>query len=275
MLKGELRKCYFVYPSLCTFRYSFDELRSVLADPFGHSALPQSENYYRSLDFPLDIQPFEMLPSRHGGGIIAAQAAAEPDERWLPECVLHSIADPRTPQGMESFRRSVTCSSLPARVYVLEPQNDPFAKYPTRDGRRFRSCYTTPENVDGCEDEVYWVVDAKPTKSVNRLLEAFREVAIGFQVQLHWLPDAPPILKTETADWFLDASLTQKWCRVSNVSEGVGLNFAVLAFCALHVRNLAIGSCVRAVHLVASIEGRPTIRRAFWSQWRLRHLSTR
>ena len=127
MLKGELRKCYFVYPSLCTFRYSFDELRSVLADPFGHSALPQSENYYRSLDFPLDIQPFEMLPSRHGGGIIAAQAAAEPDERWLPECVLHSIADPRTPQGMESFRRSVTCSSLPARVYVLEPQNEPFA----------------------------------------------------------------------------------------------------------------------------------------------------
>lgn len=173
---------------------------------------------------------------------------------------------------METFRRSEARSSFPADVSVLEPQSDPFAEYPTRDGRRFRWCYTTPENVDCCEDEIYWVVDAKPTKSASRVLDALREVAMDFQVQLDWLPDAPPALKTETADWFLDATLRQEWCRVSSVSQGVGLNFAVTVFCALHVRNLAIGSSVRAIHLVASIEGRTNVRKVFWSPWRLSHL---
>ena len=66
MLVGEPRQCYYIYPSCCCFRYSFDELRTVLADPVGCSALSQGVSYYRSFGYPLDIQPFDMLPSEHG-----------------------------------------------------------------------------------------------------------------------------------------------------------------------------------------------------------------
>jgi hypothetical protein len=266
MLVGEPRTRYYVYPSCCIFRYSFDDLRSVLADPFGHSALGQSVNYYRCLDYPLDIQPFDMLGSGHGGGIIVAHAAVEPDDRWLPACVLRSIASVGLPSGMVMFRASPARSSFPAHVSVLEPQSDPFAEYPTCDGRRFRWCSTTPENVDCCGDDVYWVLEPGPMRSATRLLESLREVAMDFQVQLDWLPDPPDSLKKETSGWFKDASLRQEWCRVSSVSQGVGLNFAVTVFCALHVRNLPIGSRLRAVHLVASIEGRPNVRKVFWKR---------
>ena len=266
MLVGEPRKRYYIYPSYCCFRYSFDELGRVLADPFGYSALSQGVNYYRCLDYPLDIQPFDMLPSRHGGGIIVAHAGVEPDERWLPSCVLMSIADIRTPRGMEAFDRSDADSSFPAHVSVLEPQSDPFAEYPTRDGRKFRPCSTTPENVDWCEDDIYWVMDAKPTKSVTRLQDELGYVAMDFQVHLDWLSDAPAPLKQETSDWFSHTTLRQQWCRVSSVSQGVGLNYAVTVFCALHVRNGPGGSSIRAIHLVSSIEGRPNVRKVFWKQ---------
>ncbi len=264
MLVGEPRKRYYVYPSCCCFRYSFDELATVLADPIGHEGLSERDVYYECLGYSLDIQPFDMLPSRHGGGIIVAHAASEPDERWLPSCVLHSIADVTAPHGMESFRRSQAGISFPARVSVLEPQSDPFAEYPTRNGRRFRWCYITPENVDWCENDIYWIVDAQPTRSANGLREALREAAIEFQVDLDWLPEAPAPLEEETHGWFQDTTLTQEWCRASSVSQGAGFNFAVTVFCALHVRNLATGSSLRAVHLVSSIEGRPSIRRVFW-----------
>jgi len=236
----------------------------VLADPVGCSALSEGVNYYRALDYPLDIQPFDMFPSRRGGGIIVAHAGVEPDERWLPECVLMSIADISAPRGMEPFRRSDARSSFPAHVSVLEPQSDPFAEYPTRDGRKFQSCSTTPENVDWCENDIYWVMDAKPTKSTIRLQDALGSVAADFQVQLDWLPDAPPPLKEETRDWFLDTTMKQQWCRVSNIPRGVGLNFALTVFCALHASNYVGGSNIRAIHLVASIEGRPNIRNVFW-----------
>ena len=86
---------------------------------------------------------------------------------------------------------------------MLEPESDPFAEYPTRDGRKFQSCYVTPENVDSCENDIYWAMDVKPTKSTIRLQDALGSVAADFEVDLQWLPDAPPPLKEETRDWFL------------------------------------------------------------------------
>lgn len=264
MLVGEPRKRYYIYPSNCCFRYSFDELRTVLADPVGCSALSQGVNYYRALDFPMDIQPFDMFPSRRGGGIIVAHAGVGPDERWLPDCVLGAIADIASPRGMESFRRSDADSSFPAHVSVLEPQNDTFAEYPTRDGRKFQSCYVTPENVDWCENDIYWVMDAKPTKSTIHLQDALGSVAKDFRVHLRWLPDAPLPLKEESRDWFLDKTMKQHWCHVSGIPRGVGLNLALTVFCAVHASNYVGGSNIRAIHLVASIEGRPNIRNVFW-----------
>jgi hypothetical protein len=265
MLTGEPRKRYYIYPSCCCFRYSFDDLRSILADPFGYSALSQSKNYYYALDYPFDIQPFDMLSSQQGGGIIVAHAADDSKERWLPECVLGSIADIRKPHGMGPFGGSNARISFPAYVVVLEPENDPYAEYPTRDGRRFQPCSVTPENVDCCGDDIYWIVDVKSVKSLRRIREALGAVAADFQFQLDWLPDVPPNLTNETSDWFKGATVKQEWCRVSGASQGVGMNFAITVFCALHVRNLAyVGPSIRAIHLVASIEGRPNVRKVFW-----------
>lgn len=264
MLVGEPRKRYYVYPSCCCFRYSFDELGTVLAQPLGYEGLPERDVYYQCLGYPLDIQPFDMLPSRHGGGIIVAHAAMEPEERWLPSAVLMSIADISTPSGMVGFYRSDARSSFSAEVAVLEPQSDPFAEYPTRDGRKFRSCYATPENIDCCPNDIYWVVEVKPGNAANRLLESIPDVATEFGLDLDRTPSIPQALKEETRDWFIDATFSRHWYRVSNASPRVGLNFAITVFCGLHFRNLAGGSCLRAVHLVASIEGRPNARKVFW-----------
>lgn len=265
MLVGEPQKRYYVYPSNCCFRYSFEQLGEVLADPIGHEGLPERAVYYQCLDYPLDIQPFNMLPSRHGGGIIVAHAAMEPDDRWLPSCVLGAIADIRMPPGMGPFRPSDDGGSFPAHVSVLEPQSDPFAEYPTRDGRKHQRCSTTPENVDWCENDIYWVMDVMPTKSTIRLLDALECVAMDFQLRLDWLSDAPSPLKQETSGWFPDTTLRQQWCRVSGIGRGVGLNYALTVFCSQHVRNFVGGSNIRSIHLVASIEGRPNIRSVFWS----------
>lgn len=268
MLIGEPRRRYYIYPSCCCFRYSFDELGTVLGNPIGCSAVPERDVYYQCLGYPLDIQPFEMLPSRHGGGIIVAHAGVEPDERWLPDCVLGSIADVRAPDGMMGFRRSSARSSFRAHVSVLEPQSDPFAEYPTRDGRTFQLCYATPENVDSCANETYWVVEVKPGRAANLVLESIPDVARDFGVNLDRVVDLPQALKEETSDWFLDTTYRREWYRASSASQGVGLNFAIIVFCGLHFRNLPGGSCLRAVHLLGSIEGRPNVRNVFWHKTR-------
>lgn len=268
MLVGEPRKRYYIYPSCCCFQYSFDELRTVLADPIGCSALSEGVDYYQSLNFPLDVQPFDMLPSQHGGGIVVAHAAMEPNERWLPEEVLLSRAGGSTPHGMEAFRFSDVGRTFPAHVLVLQPEGDPFAEYPTRDGRRFQSCYATLENADSCADETYWVVEVKPGKAANRILESIPEAAREFDLDLDRVVDVPQALQEETREWFVDATFHREWYRVSNASQRVGLNFAIIVFCGLHFRNLAGGSCLRAVHLLASIEGRPNVRNVFWHKTR-------
>jgi hypothetical protein len=257
MLHKEPFHNYIAYPSWANPSYCWSDLPRLLADPIGSGYLEpgRSLEYYLSLGFPRDPQPYRLVNGPVGGGIIMWEGdpLAGGGWKWLPIAILGSEANLRVPPGMENI-----FASSGVQVVAIEPWSIPFE----RKSRIYR-CGASTEHADSAGDSIYWILCTRGAVERIKRVREISSIAAGFELQATPLSQVPDALLAETAPWFSDAPHSRTWFEVKGGGDGLGYHFAVLVYVAYHLRWVA-GPKVLSVHLVANIEGKPNARRD-WS----------
>lgn len=116
MLRTQPGTIYIVYPSWASFTYGWDQLPQLMSDPLGSGYLDKGKDY-EGYGFRMQIQPFEMLSSRAGNGIVVAHTEGA---RWLPEAILGKEAGILAPDHIDRmmgrFDRKSTTSTRERRT---------------------------------------------------------------------------------------------------------------------------------------------------------------
>jgi hypothetical protein len=266
MLRLENDRQYLVYPSWAVLPYRWENLPQLLANPkasgFLHGNIPDDRwsNSHR----------IEYLNGPTGGGVITVHQTRnrpppDPDNptrslpvnRWLGSLVLASEANLRIPNGC-----GLAGDSFGPLVTYLEP-------YPQfeevslglREKPKLYLCAATPEHAETAGESVYWLASLDRRKRRPDLGEV-PGWAAAFGLTLTEVADLTAALRAETAAWFLEPSAFDNvWWQVTGGPRLAGWHFAVLVWLALHARSVV--KPLRAMHLVARIEGQPRFRRTW------------
>jgi len=122
-------------------------------------------------------------------------------------------------------------------------------------------CGTTPEHAEPAGASVFWLASLEKRRRSSNLAEV-PGWAQAFGLSVTELAQIPPQLQSETSDWFRPPSeFDNVWFQVTGADDSAGFHFAVLVWVALHARSVV--KPLRAMHLVARIEGRPLFRKTW------------
>jgi hypothetical protein len=130
---------------------------------------------------------------------------------------------------------------------------------------RVYRCGVTPEHASAGADRVYWLMVFEKGARSLRGLDQLPGWAAAFDAEVTIVPEPSAELRSETESWMLNPLHETLWYEVSGGGERVGWQLAVPLWTGLHLRRIA-GKRLRALHVVAFIEGEPNFRR----EWALR-----
>jgi hypothetical protein len=255
MLHKETKRTFIVYPSWAELSAKWADLPRLLADPLNSGFLPQKFDPAR--DKGWSQQRYELIDGPEGGGIVVRHRDGT-RRAWICELILTREANMLAPNGMEATLMRAPDESP---VSYLEPM--------TR-GWQFRGVKKPPnfrpglsyEHADAAGDIIYWVVRFKRARnSSNKVkgLESVPDWARHFGLEAKRLDSGPPdALRAESDSWFPNREFESAWFEVRGDGDSVGFQFAVLVYVGNHLRWVG-GPRVISIHLVAQIEGRPSI----------------
>jgi len=251
MLKKDLEKQCFVYPSWAKFTYSWEDLPRLLSDPLGSGCvedLGYTLKDYEKYGWSLEIQPFELIDGPAGGGIILAHIGKD-DKGWLPVLLLYSEANVRSPDAMKAM------PTYDYNVTYLEPRDEPGVEYGIGKRAKIYSVGVSAEHIESMPDDIFWLLR---TKKSNRKIPGIDEIpqwGEHFGLQVLRLENPPRPVLSETEGW-RKSEFDYCWFTVKGGGQGFGYNFAVMLYIALHLAYVG-GRRIRSMHLLSAIEGKP------------------
>lgn len=244
---------FIVYPSWAKLPYSWERLPGLLWNPRKSGFLTPA-NYG---DYPVAPPKMDFLDGPTGGGVIVVNKQRE--ERWLGGLVLVSHANLCLPGG----RALVAVDPFGVLVTYLEPyENPPEVQFGLRPRPKLYLCGATPEHADSAGASVFWLASLEKRQRRSSNLAEVPRWAQAFGFSVTELATIPPQLQCETSDWFRQPSeFDNVWFQVVGDGNSAGYHFAVLVWVALHARSVV--KQLRAMHLVAQIEGQPLFRKTW------------
>lgn len=263
MLKAEPDSNYRVWPSWAnSFSFKWNELPRLLADPI--AAGFASEDDLRSLKMGIvekETRIGEFYSGKFGNGVF--QYTKLPDKYWFGEIVFNRECSVEGVPGYQRIKRNDV-----ARIDFLTLRGDAglrllgegILKRP-----REYTCRASIEHVDSVGEDVFWLIDYTPARNLMKGLDAISAIGESFGLHIEEVKteDMPKNILEETDPWFPNRN-TMLWYSVKSTYSGAGLHFALMYYCALHLRSIA-SRRMRSMHLIAQIEGQPHIRRQ-WSR---------
>lgn len=268
MLTLDTDRQFIVYPSWANLPYAWDRLPEILSDPKNSGFLQAPVHR----DYPIPPPRIDYLNGPAGGGVIVVHqtrhrlpadidnpALALPVNQWLGTLVLVSEANLREPNG----RALVPSDPFGSLVTYLEPYEYPAeVQLGLRSRPKLYLCAATPEHAESAGTSVFWLTSLERRKRRPSALAEIRGWALAFGLCIMELSETPDRLRLETADWFgSPPAFDDMWYEVSGDGSSAGFHFAVLVYLALHARSVI--KQLRAMHLVANIEGQPLFRKTW------------
>jgi hypothetical protein len=244
---------FIVYPSWAKLPYAWDRLPGLLWNPKKSGFLPNA--YYA--DYPVTPPKMHFLDGSAGGGVIVVHKLR--DERWLGGLVLVSHANRRIPNG----RALVASDPFGGLVTYLEPyDNPPEVQVGIRARPKLYLCGATPEHAESAGTSVFWLASLEKRRRTSSDLTEVPRWARPFGLSVTVLSGMPDQLQSETSDWFRQPpEFEDLWFQVAGGDNSAGFHFGVLVYVALHARSVV--KRLRAMHLVAQIEGKPLFRKTW------------
>jgi hypothetical protein len=244
---------FIVYPSWAKLPYTWDRLPGILWNPKKSGFLPVG-NYS---DYPIAQPKIDFHDGPAGGGVIEVHKLR--DERWMGGLVLVAEANRCIPGG----RALVPVDPFGLLVTYLEPyENPPEVQLGLRSRPKLYVCGATPEHAGSAGDSVFWLASLEKRQRSAPGLTDVPAWAEGFGLSVTQLSDMPAQLQSETADWFRQPSEFENvWFQIEGGDRSAGFHFAVVTWVALHARSIV--KRLRAMHLVASIQGQPLFRKTW------------
>jgi hypothetical protein len=253
MLLLDKDRQFIVYPSWAKLPYTWDRLPGLLWNPKKSGFLTPA--YYG--DYPVAPPKIDFLDGPAGGGVIVVNKP--PEERWLGGLVLVSHANLRVPGG----RALVAVDPFGVLVTYVEPyDNPPEVQFGLCPRPKLYVCGATPEHAESAGTSVFWLASLEKRQRAASNLAEVASWAQAFGLSVTELSHIPAQLQSETSDWFQQPSeFDNVWFQVAGGDHSAGFHFAVLVWVALHARSVV--KRLRAMHLVAQIEGRPLFRKTW------------
>jgi len=244
---------FVVYPSWAKLPYAWNRLPGLLWNPKKSGFL--GDGYFS--DYPMKPPKMDFLDGPAGGGVIVVNKPR--DERWLGGLVLVSHANRCIPNG----RALVASDPFGLVVTYLEPYEDPpEVQLGLRPRPKLYLCGATPEHAESAGTSIFWLASLEKRRRARSDLAEVPRWASAFGLSVTVLAGVPEQLRAETTDWFLEpAEFDYVWFQVASSDRSAGYHFAVLVYVALHARSVV--KPLRAMHLVADIEGRPLFRKTW------------
>jgi hypothetical protein len=123
-------------------------------------------------------------------------------------------------------------------------------------------CGATPEHAESAGTSVFWLASLEKRQRALSDLNEVPRWAEAFGLSVTALSGIPAPLQSETSDWFRQPSeFDNVWLQVAGGDTSAGFHFGVLVYVALHARSVV--KRLRAMHLVAQIEGKPLFRKTW------------
>jgi len=254
MLAAEKDTWYFVYPPGVEFSYRWEDLDIVLTQAVEVlSADPNFERWYRAqLDYPESFEPGQFMDGPFGGGVICVDLRPSEKNKWLPVQLLGKEADLMPPQAM------LHQDSFPFDIRVLQPRNEPFMPRIKGSSRFSMLEGATAEHLASAKDDVYWLVTCTSGSISKRVKEQVMDTALGFNCEIEPLDMLPADVHEQAGPLFRRGAPHTVAFRLTRYPKCAGMNFAIMLYVGLLLRRKH-GIRIRTMHLLASIEGAPTV----------------
>jgi hypothetical protein len=262
LLKSEPKTLYAVYPSWASYEIDWQTLKPHVQDPLNSNLLDATTVQWiahKKLR-PQNPEPIETLDGPAGGGIVIEHLrTAPPGLVWY---VFNEFAEGAAPLGVNGVR-----ADRSEHVCYLQPARKLYG-FGRRPPKVYDLCYISFEHAESAGESLYWVVDFTGKKEIAGLDEV-SGLANGFGLEANRPEAEPPELASEVpellalgSDWYswLDHRLV--WYRVSGGREGIGYQFAIIVYVALHLRKVA-GRAFKTMHLIGQVETKARFR----SKW--------
>ncbi len=253
MLRLEDNRQYIVFPSWLKVAYNWEDLPGILSNPLKYDKMGTQTygiNGLKSLGFPEEVQPADLLNGPLGGGIIVPHIRK--DERWLPYHVLgfNNGATLTTPRTLLHYDK------LQYSVGFLEHCTHPGNAYQHSKKPKNFDCVISAEHVDNTGDKVFWLMTVPQGKMVPGINELPKWIN-SFGCILEKIPFENSYLAQETSNWRGD-DLSYSCFKVEKGGSGYNFHLAVMLYFGLHFVSLR-GNNLLSMHLLAQIEGNPQL----------------
>ena len=245
MLRIYPNNMYLVYPSWASFSYQWDQLPRLLADPLGTGLLDKALNW-ASYGYPMEIQPYELLSSQAGNGVIVAHTGGS---RWLPDAVLSKEAELIAPDDIDRM-----AGRFDPPVYYLHPQTTDKVVLGIDPPQRRYLCKFGIEAMNCGPGELHWICVSK--RDIAGADEELRNVATSFGLTLSATAAAPP-LPDDAMAYLRHHGGILSCLRGHTEIDDVGFHLAAMYYAGFlmksrHPRDFAY------LCLVADVEGSPS-----------------
>jgi hypothetical protein len=246
MLHLDKERSYVVYPTFAHLKFSWDDLPTVLADPYSHSEFGRA-NYtverLQSFGWVFPPQQCELIPGPCGNGIIVVHAP--PRSGWYAGTLLSLT----TPQGIRmepDWRCSVT---------YVEPRDEPGWELGLGKKAKYYPFGASGEHTEAAGDAVFWLLRVRPSKRSIKGLSDLPQWAKHFGIDVTPVSDVPQKVLDEVAQW-RDPEREQYWFKVEKGGDVFDWQFAAMLYCGLHLVYVG-GPRVRSMHIISTIQGEP------------------
>ncbi|HAW29811.1 MAG TPA: hypothetical protein DCY03_17090 [Planctomycetaceae bacterium] len=261
MLKNELERSYFVYPSWANPPFQWDELQKLLHAPLISGLIENTDpEYWAKLGYQPENPEFHFLKGAFGGGVfwtdndpleIDHSSAIPTSKRWLFMNVLRSGNTQVTCiDELLPYSREVGCN-----VAYLEAGDTAETFLGLAPKPRNFSINGTVEHLGVDTDRIFWAVRIKRAKRALKGLADFASIASAFGIELNFLDSPGEEFLSITEPWFDDPDRETQWFEVRSQNKGVGFHFALAVYAGFHLRYIG-GPRIRSIHLIANLESK-------------------
>lgn len=261
MLKNEIERSYFVYPSWANPPYLWDELPQLLHDPLNSGLIENTDpEYWAKLGYQPENPEFQFLKGAFGGGVfwvedhpleIDHSSPIPTSKRWLYQNVLSSGDTQLTcVDELLPYSREVGCS-----VDYLEARETAETSLGLAPKPKTYSINGTIEHLGVDIDHIFWAVRIKRGKRTIKGLTELAPIASDFGIELNLMNSPDEKLSSITEPWFVHPDRETQWYEVRSQNEGVGFHFALAVYAGFHLRYIG-GPRIRSIHLIANLESK-------------------